>query len=172
MQIDSLNRENMALKVDNDKLRNQNQQAQAHITDLSTEKEQLVEKVAIASQLNATGIYVEAQNKRGKDTKKISKAKKFVISFNLARNVTTETGMRFVYVRIATPTGAVLTNGGTFQYENRELQYSIAKEVEYTGEELPVTVYWDIAETLSAGGYRVDIFCDGQNIGSTTFDMK
>ena len=172
MQIDSLNRENMALKVDNDKLRNQNQRAQAHITDLSTEKEQLVEKVAIASQLNATNFSAIAQNKRGKDTEKISKAKKFVISFTLARNVTTQTGMRTIYVRIATPTGAILTSGGTFQYENRNLQYSISKDIEYTGEEQNITVYWDIAETLSAGQYRVDIFADGQNIGTTTFDME
>lgn len=172
MQIDSLNRENQALKVDNDKLRNQNQQAREHITDLSTEKEQLVEKVAIASQLNATSISASAKNKKGKETDKISKAKKFVISFNIARNVTTQTGMRTIYVRIGTPTGTVLTNGGTFQYENRDLQYSIAKEIEYTGEEHSITVYWDIAESLSAGEYRVDIFADGQNIGSTTFEMK
>ena len=172
MQIDSLNRENQALKVDNDKLRNQNERAQAHITDLSTEKEQLVEKVAIASQLNATNIITVAKNKKGKETNKISKAKKFAISFNIARNVTTQTGMRTIYVRIATPMGTILTNGGTFQYENRDLQYSISKEVEYTGEELPVTVYWDITESLSAGEYRVDIFADGQNIGTSTFSMR
>ena len=172
MQIDSLNRENQALKVDNDKLRNQNQLAKEHITTLSTQNEELVDKVAIASQLNATGISAMAHNKRGKDTDKIRKAKKFVVSFTLARNVTTETGMRSIYVRIATPTGSILTNGGTFQYENRDLQYSILKEVEYNGEELPVTVYWDIAESLTAGQYRVDIFADGQNIGTTTFEME
>ena len=172
MQIDSLNRENQALKVDNKKLRNQNQRAQVHITDLSTQNEQLVDKVAIASQLHATNISAEARNKKGKDTDKISKAKKFVISFTLARNVTTETGMRTVYVRIATPTGTILESGGTFQYENRSLQYSISKDIEYTGEEQNITVYWDIAETLSAGQYRVDIFADGQNIGTTTFDME
>ena len=172
MQIDSLNRENQALKVDNDKLRNQNQLAKEHITPLSTQNEELVDKVAIASQLNATGISAMAHNKRGKDTDKIRKAKKFVVSFTLARNVTTETGMRSIYVRITTPTGSILTNGGTFQYENRDLQYSILKEVEYNGEELPVTVYWDIAESLTAGQYRVDIFADGQNIGTTTFEME
>lgn len=172
MQIDSLNRENQALKVDNKKLRNQNQRAQAHITDLSSQNEQLVDKVAIASQLYATNIRAEARNKKGKATDKLNKAKKFVISFTLARNVTTETGMRTVYVRIATPTGTVLDSGGTFQYENRNLQYSISKDIEYTGEEQNITVYWDIAETLSAGQYRVDIFADGQNIGTTTFDME
>jgi hypothetical protein len=172
MQIDSLNRENQALKVDNKKLRNQNQRAQAHITDLSSQNEQLVDKVAIASQLYATNISAEARNKKGKATDKLNKAKKFVISFTLARNVTTETGMRTVYVRIATPTGTILDSGATFQYENRNLQYSISKDIEYTGEEQNITVYWDIAETLSAGQYRVDIFADGQNIGTTTFDME
>jgi hypothetical protein len=80
--------------------------------------------------------------------------------------------MRTVYVRIATPTDTILDSGGTFQYENRNLQYSISKDIEYTGEEQNITVYWDIAETLSAGQYRVDIFADGQNIGTTTFDME
>ena len=28
---------------------------------------------------------------------------------------------------------------------------------------------WDVAEALSAGDYRVDIFADGQNIGTTHF---
>ena len=147
-------------------------QAKEQISDLSTKNEELVDKVAIASQLHATAISAVAHNKKGKDTDKIKKAKKFVISFTLARNVTTVTGMRSVYVRISTPTGSILTSGGTFQYENRDLQYSIMKDVEYTGEELPVTVYWDIAESLSAGEYRVDIFCDGQNIGTTTFAMR
>lgn len=102
----------------------------------------------------------------------MKKAKKFVISFNIARNVTAETGLRSIYLRITTPTGAVLSSGGTFQYENRELDFSIAKDIEYTGEEHAVTVYWDITEALSAGRYRVDIFADGRNIGTTTFDMK
>lgn len=172
MQIDSLNRENMALKVDNDKLRNQNQEAKAHISTLASQKEVLEDKVAIASQLNATNIRSYAQNKRSKETEKISKAKKLVVSFNIARNVTTETGMRSIYIMITTPTGSVLSNGGTFAYENRDLPYSICKNIEYTGEEQSITVYWDIAESLSAGEYRVNIFADGQNIGSSSFNLR
>ncbi len=172
MQIDSLNRENQALKLDNSQLRSQQKQNQAQISDLQTQTEQLGEKVAIASQLNAINIHAEAKNKRGKATEKIKKAKKFAVSFSIARNVTTQTGIRTIYLRITTPTGTVLSSGGTFQYENRDLDFSIAKEIEFTGEEHPITVYWDIAESLSAGQYRVDIFADGQNIGTSTFDME
>ena len=169
LQIDSLNRMNEALTQENTNLKTQNEQARRHISNLSSENESLSDKVAIASQLDATGIYAEGRNKKGKAAKKIKDVKKFVIGFNIARNVTTATGIRSIYVRITTPTGDVLSKGGTFAYENRQLEYSIRKDIEYTGEEQSVVVYWDVAEALSAGNYRVDIFADGQNIGSTRF---
>lgn len=169
LQIDSLNRMNEALTQENTNLKTQNEQAQQHISNLSSENESLSDKVAIASQLDATGIYAEGRNKKGKAAKKIKDVKKFVIGFTIARNVTTSTGIRSIYVRITTPTGDVLSKGGTFAYENRQLEYSIRKDIEYTGEEQSVVVYWDIAEALSAGSYRVDIFADGQNIGTTNF---
>ena len=172
VQIDSLNRENQNLRSDNTALRTRNEEAEAHISDLSSKNEQLTDKVNIASQLDATGIRASARNKKGKDCEKVKDAKKLVVSFNISRNVTAQTGMRTIYVRISTPTGETLTRGGSFQFENRQLQYSIAKEIEYTGEEIPVTVYWDIAETLSAGSYHVGIFADGHAIGSTTFSLK
>lgn len=169
MQIDSLNRMNEALERENSNLKTQNEQAKQHISSLSSENESLSDKVAIASQLDATGIYAEGRNKKGKAAKQIKDVKKFVVGFNIARNVTTSTGIRSLYVRIITPTGDVLTKGGTFAYENRQLEYSIRKDIEYKGEEESVVVYWDVAEALSAGTYRVDIFADGHNIGTTHF---
>ena len=172
MQIDSLNRMNEALTQENSNLKTQNQQAQQHISNLSSENESLSDKVAIASQLDATGIVVEARNKRGKAAKQIKDVRKFAISFNISRNVTTATGIRTIYIRISTPTGDVLSKGGTFAYENRQLEYSIRKDIEYTGEEQSVQVFWDVAEALSAGNYRVDIFADGHNIGTTSFTFN
>ena len=171
-QIDSLNRENQQLSRENDNLKTQNRQAKAHISNLSSENEALSEKVDIASQLDATGIWAEGRNKRGKKAKRIKDVKKFAIGFNIARNVTTATGVRSIYIRIATPTGEVLTQGGTFEYENRQLEFSIRKDIEYTGEEQNIQVWWDVTQALSAGAYRVDIFADGRNIGSTTFTFE
>lgn len=171
-QIDSLNRENQQLSQENDNLKTQNRQAKSHIKNLSSENEALSEKVDIASQLDATGIWAEGRNKRGKKAKRIKDVKKFAIGFTIARNVTTATGIRSIYIRIATPTGEVLSQGGTFEYENRQLEFSIRKDIEYTGEEQQIQVWWDVTQTLSAGTYRVDIFADGRNIGSTTFNYE
>ena len=172
MQIDSLNRLNQALTSENESLKRDNQQQRQHVSSLIEEKETLTDKVAIAAQLDANGITLLAKNKKGKAAKRIKDVKKFQLSFNIARNVTAQTGMKSIYVRILTPTNAVLTTGGTFPYENRTLEYSIRKDIEYTGEDQAVTVYWDVNEALSAGTYRADIFADGHNIGTTTLSIN
>lgn len=171
-QVDSLQQVNTQLQGENQNLRTANEQQQQHINNLTDEKTALAEKVTIAAQLDATGIHAQGNNKKGKSTEKVKDVKKFVISFNISRNVTAQAGNRSIYVRISTPTGDVLSHGGTFKYENRNIEYSIRKDIEYTGEETSVTVYWDVAETLSAGTYRADIFADGNNIGHTTFTLK
>ncbi|MCQ2196238.1 MAG: hypothetical protein MJZ60_01790 [Bacteroidaceae bacterium] len=171
-QVDSLQRLNEQLNNENQNLRATNEQQQMHISNLNTERAALTEKVTIAAQLDATGIHAQGNNKKGKATEKIKDVKKFVVSFNISRNVTAQAGNRSIYVRITTPLGDVLTRGGTFTYENRTLEYSMRKDIEYTGEETSVTVYWDVAETLSSGTYRADIFADGNNIGHTTFSFK
>lgn len=171
-QVDSLQRLNEALTNENQNLRSANEQQQQHISNLNTEREALTEKVNIAAQLDATGIRAQGLNKKGKAEEKIKNVKKFAVSFSISRNVTAQAGNRSIYVRITTPTGEVLSHGGTFPYQNRNLEYSIRKDIEYTGEETPLTVYWDVAETLSAGSYRADIFADGHNIGSTSFSFR
>ena len=52
------------------------------------------------------------------------------------------------------------------------MQYSMKKGIEYTGNETPVTMYWNVAEFLSAGTYKVSIFADGQMIGSRSFSFN
>ena len=91
------------------------------------------------------------------------------MSFRITRNVTASNGVRTFYVRISTPSGDVLGGGGTFTYENRSLECSMKKSVEYTGEETPVTMYRQVGEFLSKGTYTVSIFADGNMIGSRSF---
>ena len=143
LEIDSLNRLNQNLTAENTRVKGQYEEATRRIESLNTEKSSLSEKVAIAAQLDAVGISMSLNDKKGKSTKKIE-----------------------LYVRIQTPNGQVLTNGGTFDYENRSLQYSMKKQVEYTGNETPVSMFWNISEFLSEGTYKVSIFADGHMIGS------
>ena len=172
LEIDSLNRLNENLTAENTRVKGQYEEATRQIESLNTEKSSLSEKVAIAAQLDATGISMSLKDKKGKNTNKVEKAKNIQINFNIAKNVTASNGIRTLYVRIMTPTGGVLTNGGTFNYENKSLQYSMKKGIEYTGNETPVSMYWNVAEFLSEGTYKVSVFADGQMIGSRSFSFN
>jgi len=172
LEIDSLNRLNQNLTEENTRVKGQYAEATRQIEGLNADKQSLSQKVAIASQLDATGISLTAKNKRGKATDKLKKCKTLQVSFNIAKNVTASNGVKTIYVRITTPTGAVLTQGGTFNYENRTLQYTMKKAIEYTGNETPVTVYWNVSEFLSGGNYNVSVFADGNMIGSKNFSFK
>ena len=172
MEIDSLNRVNASLTQENTRVKGQYEAATRQIEGLSTEKRSLSEKVAIAAQLDATGISLVAKNKRGKSTDQIDKATTLQVSFNITRNVTAASGVKDIYVRIMSPTGSLLNGAGSFSYENRTLQYSMKRSVEYNGEETPVTLFWNVSQALVAGTYQVSIFADGNMIGSRSFAFK
>lgn len=172
MEIDSLNKVNASLAQENTRVKGQYEAATRQIEGLSTEKRSLSEKVAIAAQLDATGIALVAKNKRGKSTDQITKATTLQVSFNITRNVTATSGVKDIYVRIMSPTGSLLNGEGSFSYENRTLQYSMKRNVEYNGEETPVSLFWNVSQALQGGTYQVSIFADGNMIGSRSFNFK
>ena len=150
-------------------MKGQYAEATRQIEGLSNEKESLSQKVAIAAQLDATGITRTAKKKNGKPAKKIKDCKSFQVDFTVARNVTASNGLRTFYVRITTPNGTTLGGGGSFQYENRTLECTMKKAVEYSGEAITLSTYRQVTEYLEAGTYTVSIFADGNMIGSRTF---
>ncbi|MGN0037259.1 MAG: hypothetical protein ACI36X_08635 [Bacteroidaceae bacterium] len=174
VQIDSLNRLNQELSQENKEVKKKYNEATRQISNLAQEKKELNEKVELASQLDATAFWVKPQNKRGRETQKVKDVTKLAIGFTITKNISARTGERILYVRITKPDNDVLTKkaSDTFPYENRTLNYSIKKYIEYNGEEQDVTVYWNVEEFLYAGTYRIDLFADGVLIGSSSFSLK
>jgi cell division protein FtsL len=172
IQVDSLNRLNENLKQENSRVSAELEQRNAQVAGLNSEKASLSEKVAIAAQLDATNIQMTLLNKRDKATKKLKETKKIQVNFAITRNVTASNGNRTIYVRIQNPGGNTLSGGGTFPYENRNLEYSMKKTIEYTGEEVSIATYWNVSSMLEGGQYRVSIFADGNMIGSRTFNFE
>ena len=172
--IDSLNSMNKQLKEENVAVTKKYQQVTQTAQKLVKEKEKLTERVTLASKLDATGITIQTLNKRVKKTDKISKMEEIVFNFYIAKNITAPAGEKIIYLRIMKPDDDVLikSRSDVFRYENKDINYSIARQVEYEGEEVAVTMYWKIEEFLSEGTYRVDIFADGNLIGSKSFTLK
>ncbi len=172
LEIDSLNRLNQNLTAENTRVKGQYEEATRQIEGLNTEKASLSEKVAIAAQLDAIGITLQAKDKRGKDTRKLNKCKALQVNFSIAKNVTAVNGTKTIYVRIMSPSGNLLGSGESFGYENRTIQCSMKKIVEYGGQETPVTMFWQVNQALEEGTYNVSVFADGNMIGSRSFTFN
>ena len=172
MQVDSLNRINQSLNEENTQIKEQISVANTQITNLSTERNELKDKVNIAAQLDATGFWVTPKDKKSKDAKKVKDVKRLAFGFTIVKNVTAQNGQRTLYARILKPDNSVMGKKGTFPYENTNLEYTEKKYIEYTGEEEKVTMYSDVAEFLEAGTYKLFLFCDKQMIGQTSFTLQ
>lgn len=166
-QIAELSSENETLKQENSAVKEKYKKAAKQIDNLANEKEILSEKVSLASQLDATDVTITMLRKNGRDTEKIKRAKQIKVSFTIAKNITSTTGNKTVYVRILQPDLESLkkNDSNIFTYENRSISYSMKKEFEYTGEEITLDTYWNIEETLQEGEYQAFIFVDGNMIG-------
>ena len=175
MQIDSLNVANKQLREENAQVTRRYREVSATADQLKQEREELTEKVTLASKLDAVGVVVTPIDSRGKVAKRIKKTDKIKISFSIAKNVTAEVGEKYIYARIVKPDGDVLVKdrADVFPFEDREINYSCRKLIEFTGDELnDVTMYWAVEEFLYPGEYRVDIFADNYKIGTRSFTLK
>jgi len=173
-QIDSLNTINSKLKAENIAVNQRYQEAKGNVETLSEEKKVLTEKVTLASILDAKNISVETLTSKGRKATKISKTEQLKFTFTIAKNISAPTGEKYIYIRIIKPddTPLVKSNDNVFLFENKFINYSARRPIEYEGEDIPVVIYWDVEEYLNAGTYRIEIFADGYMIGKTNFSLK
>ena len=165
-QVDSLQQINQTLTSERDEARAEAERTRRENESVNERNTKLTEQVAVASQLNATSVSIVPQKKNGKAAKRSKDITRFAVTFTLTRNVTAKTGNRKVYIRLLKPTQDVVGRSGTFRYENKDLDFSASRSIEYTGEEQTVSLYVPVSEFLSAGTYSVYIFVDGQMVGS------
>lgn len=174
IQIDSLNTLNQKLTAENRAVSDKYREAAETATQLQKDKEELTQKVTLASKLDAIGITVNTLNSKGRNTGRISKIEYIEVNFSIAKNVTAQPGERSVYLRIVKPDNDVLVKNRNdlFVYEDTEINYSARKLVEYNSEETPVTLYWTVEEYLYPGVYRMEIFTDGEKIGEKSITLQ
>lgn len=175
IQIDSLNQTNKALTKENLKYRNTVSNLQSTYNQLEAEKVNLEEKVEIASKLETFNMEASGLNSKGRETTRYSRTSKIRICFSIQKNITAAIGEKTIYLRILRPDGALLyhSKDDLFKHENTEINFSSKRIIEYGGDELDVCIYYIVdAGELTEGKYTADIFADGQNIGTMTFNFK
>ncbi len=174
-QIDSLNRRNEELSQENKEYRKRYSNIKSSMKVLEKEKENLEEKVDIASKLELRKIEAHGLTGKNKETKKSSKVSKIRLCFTILKNITAPVGEKVVYIRIERPDKSLLLHSleDKFMFEDSEINFSSKRVIEYEGKDLDVCIYYKADEgELMSGEYLADIFIGGRNVGTVSFELK
>jgi len=174
VQIDSLNTRNQLLTAENLKVKKQINWVKERNEKLQESSENMKEVISKASALDLVNLTCEPINKKGRTVKKISKTVKLKSSFTIQKNITATTGLKEIFVRLTRPDEVVLGNPQNllFDFENTKLVYSAKRDIDFEGDALEVSIFWDNDGSLISGEYKVDVFAEGNHIGNSNFLLK
>lgn len=166
-QIDSLNTLNKTLISENVEYRQQvtsERLARAKAEETSAE---LSAKVRRGQVVNARDIVLTPLNRNDREVTRANRAERLRVDFVLAANELAQPGERAVYVRIIGPENFLLTTntGALFDFEGEMTTYSAMREVDYQNDDLGVSLYYN-GGGITAGTYRIEVFFDGNRVGS------
>ncbi|HVD97362.1 MAG TPA: hypothetical protein VNB90_04095 [Cytophagaceae bacterium] len=155
-------------------------QREDSIIKITSEKNKLAEKVAIASVLRADNFKIEALNAKGKADSdgefKAKKIDKIRVTFTLAENKVAEKGGRDVYFRMIEPDGSALfdlaNGGGSFQFEGKEIFYTMKQTILFENKGQKVTYEYKKGTPYKPGNHKIEIYCEGFKIGESSFHVK
>lgn len=174
IQIDSLNSKNKELSAENLRVKKQISWVKERNEKLESTTQNMKELISKASALDATEINCSPINRKGRVIKKLSKTVKLKASFKLRKNITITAGLKTIYIRISRPDEVILSNpeGLLFEYENTKIAFSAKRDIEYEGNELEVSIFWENDGSLIKGKYTLDLFSEGIHIGNSSFILK
>lgn len=172
-QVDSLGKENAALRSENSQIRSENQALSSRVQEVSRRNETLSERMTLAEKLNVTGVSLTPLKGNGKTEKNVTKAKQLLVTFTIPQNNSTPVGNKTIYLRITGPEGSLLGGAGSFRFEGGSVPYTASKDVEYTGDEISgIKIYWNVNTALTPGDYTVELFADNYRLTSRQFTLK
>ena len=180
VQIDSLNQLNGKLKEENQVVKTELNTEKSKTKDLTEKNEDLTDMVTVASYLKTSGLVsygIKVKNDNtGKKTDRSKKTDKNRTVFTIQKNSITIPGNKWVYIRILTPDGKVLSektdDSNKFDFNGVRGLYSAKKEINYKNDELTLTIDWKKIDDFPVGEYNVEVYADGVDIGKTKFSLK
>ncbi|MBQ7952741.1 MAG: hypothetical protein IJ286_06500 [Alistipes sp.] len=172
-QIDSLNNLNKKLVAENVSYRKEISTARLR-ADVAEEKaSELENRVRQGAVLRTRSISMAALNSNDKEISRVSKAVTLRVDFAITPNELAAPGHRKVYLCIKSPDGYLLTSESmpTFEYQGMNIGYSAVREVDYQNQDVEVSIYYR-GSGFTEGQYSIELYADGNMIGSGTVSMR
>lgn len=173
VQIDSLNRKNQELTAENIEVRQALRKEKENVEQLASEKQQLHSTVQKASVLSAKNIMAEPLNNRSRPKDKVNKVEKVRTCFTVRENAIVKAGPIDVFMQIIRPDGIIITSEDNyFEADGKQMVFSAKRTLEYENQDINMCIYWDNDGSLIEGNYTVNLFAQGNLIGSSGFLLK
>ena len=174
VQIDSLNNRNKILVAENTEIKQQMKQVRNVNTELSKVKEELSDKVEIASVIQAKDVIAAPLNRKRKETSRISLLDKIRVCFTLRENPIAKAGEKEVFMRLIRPDSLVITTSpdNLFEYKRSKIIYSANRTVDYINKDIEMCIYMDNTGDFIVGTYSVELYLEDNIIGKTTFMLS
>lgn len=185
VEIEKLKGENQQLTTSNEQLNTEKtqltsdkQNLEQNLSKTNTEKQQLADKVDVASTLHASNIGITAINLKSsgkeKETNSAKKADFMRVNFIIDPNRITPSGSKDFYVVITGPDGKIFNEGGNFTTrEEGEKGFTNKVTVNYEqGKIIPVSFNWKKSDKFVEGSYKIEIYNNGFKIGEGMKNMK
>ena len=181
-EIAQLKADNEVLYTETTTLKERQNKLTDTISTIARTNQELSEKVAVASRLQADNIRIGVVNSRNKEkddddnefrAKRVEKVK---VTFNLARNDVSPKETKQIMMRLVEPDGSALynlsTGGGTFMIDGSEAFYTAKQDIVYDNTRQPVQFVYAKGAPYKTGLHTVELYEGGVMIGKTTFTLK
>jgi hypothetical protein len=174
VQIDSLNTRNQMLTAENVEIKQQMTEVQETNVELEKAREELTSKVTVASLIQAKDIVAVALNKKRKETDELRNLDKVRVCFTLRENPIASAGNKVVYLRVVRPDQLVITPSpdNLFEIKGEQLIFSANRAVDYANADIEMCIFLDNTGDFIPGTYNVELYLDGEKIGSSDFTLK
>ena len=176
--IDELKKLNANLTSERDELISTVDSVSSKALDLEKQNEELSTKVQAAAAIKTGNVSVTAFTVRnnGKESlvTRASTTKKLKINFSVVNNSLAEKGLHNIYLRVIDPSGNLIIsdNGGMFNADDEELQYTYKTAIEFANDGRAYSVDWTNGGTYQKGTYIVMLYSDGYTMGKGSVELR
>lgn len=178
-EIEKLKSVNKELFSENRNLKTKQNVLSDSLNRVTKNKEELLTKVAIASQLKAENITLVSVNAKGREKEPPFRKKqleKIKVQFTIADNKVAPVEGKKILIRVIDENGQPIfdtTKGsGTFMLDGKEEFYTASQEILFDNTGQKLIFLYDKGSEYTAGNYQVEIYTDSYLMGKTQFVVK
>ena len=177
-EIEKLKSMNTELFSENKTLKTTQNTLSDSINRLTSTKDELETKVAIASQLKAENITVMAVSgkKERESPFRNRQLEKLKVEFNIAENKVAPIEGKKILVKVTDEDGKVIFDvakgSGTFILDGKEEFYTAAQEILFDNTKQKLSFFYEKGSDYPSGTYTLDIYTEGYKMGTAQFVVK